>query len=87
MTIKELAQFFEEHLVPAKLYKIGGNRKNRICLEKEKKGGWVVYFKDHKDRVGLTEYASEEAACNGMKNEIRKLMELMYGVTWVSEQV
>ena len=34
MTIKELRLFFNDHLVPEKLYSLNGNHKNRICLEK-----------------------------------------------------
>ncbi|MDO4475833.1 MAG: hypothetical protein Q4B59_03530 [Lachnospiraceae bacterium] len=84
MSGKELREFFEEHLVPSKLYKIGGHHKNRICLEQEKQGDWVVYFSDKKDRVGLMHFASEEEACSRMKDEVRKLMELMYGLTWAA---
>ncbi len=83
MTMKELAAFFHEHRVPEKLYKIGKHGKNRICLEKGK-DGWEVYFYDKKQKVGAMYYGDEESACLGMKNEIRKLMEQMYGLTWAS---
>ena len=29
MTTKELKRYFKDHLVPSKLYKIGGHHKNR----------------------------------------------------------
>ena len=84
MTVKELKQYFEEHMVPAKLYNIGGRTNKRICLEKSD-AGWDLYFSDHKMRIGLTHYSDEASACAGMKNELRKLMELMYGLTWAPE--
>ena len=31
MNTKELKKFFKEHLVPSKLYKVGGHHKNRVC--------------------------------------------------------
>ena len=32
MTVKELKKFFEDHLVPSRLYHMkGGYHKNRIC--------------------------------------------------------
>lgn len=82
MTTKELAAYFKKHLVPDKFYKIGGSRKNRICMEKQK-NGWDVYFDDNKKRVGTLHFADEASACAGMKNEIRKMMEAFYGLTWV----
>ena len=47
MTGKELQRFLKEHLVPKKLYKIGGSHKNRICLEQSKEG-WDVFFSEKK---------------------------------------
>ena len=70
-------------MVPSKLYKIGGRHNHRICMERTK-GGWDVFFSEHKNKIGLLHYEDEESACLSMKNEIRKLMEQMYGLTWVS---
>ena len=81
MTGKELKAYFEEHLVPQKLYKIGGRHNNRICMEKTD-DGWDVFFSEKKKKVGVLHYKDEASACSGMKNEIRKLMELIYGLTW-----
>ena len=83
MTGKELKQYFEEHLVPRKLYKIGGKHHNRICLE-QSGNGWDVYFSEHKEKIGVTHYDDETSACFGMRNEIRKLMEILYGMTFVN---
>ena len=83
MTGKELKTFFEEHLVPSGLYKIGGSHNRRICMDRDS-NGWNVYFSDHKQKVGLLSFPDEESACAAMKNEIRKLMEVMYGVTWTA---
>ena len=82
MTTKELKKYFKEHLVPSKLYKIGGHHKNRICLDKTE-SGWTVFFQDNKDKVGVMNFVDEASACNRMKDELRKLMEQLYGVTWV----
>ena len=81
MTTKELKQYFEEHLVPSKLSKIGGHHKNRICLDKTA-DGWAVFFQDNKDRIGVMNFVDESSACNSMKDELRKLMEQLYGITW-----
>ncbi len=43
MNTKELKKFFKEHLVPSKLYKVGGHHKNRVCLDKTE-NGWAVFF-------------------------------------------
>ena len=81
MTVKELKDFFQEHLVPSRLYKIGGKHNHRICMERNEQG-WDVFFSEHKNKVGLMHFSDETSACTAMKNEIRKLMELMYGLTW-----
>ncbi|MCR5405064.1 MAG: hypothetical protein K6E91_14780 [Butyrivibrio sp.] len=81
MTTKELKKYFKEHMVPSKLYKIGGAHKNRICLDKSE-GGWRVYFQDKKDKIGIMKFVDEASACNTMKDELRKLMEQLYGLTW-----
>lgn len=81
MTAKELKHFFKEHLVPSKLYKIGKKRDGRICLTKSK-GVWEVYFFDHKKKIGLMSYDDENSACQSMKEELRKIMESIYEITW-----
>lgn len=81
MNTKELKQYFEDHLVPSKLYKIGGHHKNRICLDKTDKG-WAVFFQDKDARIGVLNFVDESSACIRMKDELRKLMEQMYGITW-----
>ena len=83
MTGKELKKYFKEHLVPDGLYKIGGSHNRRICMDQDSEG-WNVYFSEHKQKVGLLHFNDEESACAAMKNEIRKLMEVMYGVTWTA---
>ncbi len=81
MNTKELQKYLKEHLVPSKLYKIGGHHKNRICLDKTE-NGWAVFFQDKKERIGVMNFVDEDSACNSMKDELRKLMEQMYGITW-----
>ena len=81
MTSKELKKYFKDHLVPKKLYKIGGHHKNRICLDKTDKC-WAVFFQDNKERIGVMNFVDEASACNTMKDELRKLMEQLYGITW-----
>ena len=81
MNTKELKRFLKEHLIPSKLYKVGGHHKNRICLDKTK-NGWAVFFQDNKDRIGEIDFVDEASACDKMKDELRKLMEQMYGITW-----
>lgn len=81
MTTKDLKEFFKEHLVPKKLYKIGGEHKNRICIE-QVSDGWDVFFKDKEQKIGLMHFGDENSACDVMMNEIRKLMESIYGITW-----
>ena len=82
MTVKELKQFFNEHLVPSKLYALrGGHHKNRICLGKTS-DGWELYFSDKKQKIGLMHFKTENEACQKMKEEILKIMEQVYGMTW-----
>jgi len=83
MTGKELKKFLQEHLVPSRLYKIGGSHNRRICMEKSE-SGWDVFFSEKKRKIGLMHYDDEESACLSMKNEMRKLMETMYGLTWAT---
>ena len=82
MTVKELKQFFNEHLVPSKLYALkGGHHKNRICQGKTS-DGWELYFSDKEQKIGLMRFKTESEACQKMKEEILKIMEQVYGMTW-----
>ena len=83
MTVKELKVFFKEHLVPSHLYNLkGGSRSNRICLGKSEENMWEVYFSEKKNKIGLMQFATENEACQHMMDEIRKVMEQIYGITW-----
>ena len=83
MTVKELKVFFKEHLVPSHLYNLkGGSRSNRICLGKSEENMWEVYFSEKKNKIGLMQFATENEACQHMMDEIRKVMEQSYGITW-----
>jgi len=82
MTGKEVQAFLKEHLVPKKLYKIGGSHKNRICLEQTEKG-WEVFFRDKKEKVGTLFFRDEASACQCFMEEVRKIMVSLYGITWV----
>ena len=81
MNTKELKKFFKEHLVPSKLYKVGRHHRNRVCLAKTD-NGWSVFFQDKKERIGVINFPDEASACDKMKEELRKMMEQLYGVTW-----
>ena len=82
MTVKELKVFFKEHLVPSHLYNLkGGSRSNRICLGKSEENMWEVYFSEKKNKIGLMQFATENEACQHMMDEIRKVMEQIYGIT------
>ena len=83
MTVKELKVFFKEHLVPSHIYNLkGGSRSNRICLGKSEENMWEVYFSEKKNKIGLMQFATENEACQHMMDEIRKVMEQIYGITW-----
>lgn len=83
MTVKDLQQFFKHHLVPSRLYSLkGGNHNNRICMSRERDGSYNVYFSDHREKVGLMHFATESEACRAMKEQVGKLMELIYGLQW-----
>ena len=83
MTVKELKVFFKEHLVPSHLYNLkGGSRSNRICLGKSEENMWEVYFSEKKNKIGLMQFATENEACQHMMDEIRNVMEQIYGITW-----
>lgn len=82
MTVKELKVFFQEHLVPSSLYALkGGNHKNRLVMGKSGTG-WDIYFSDKKNKVGIMHFATESEACQRMKEEVLKLMEQIYGLSW-----
>ena len=81
MNVEELKVFLKEHLVPSRLYKIGGASNHRICMQKSAEG-WDVFFSEKKEKVGLLHFKDEASACLSMKNELRKLMEVIYGLTW-----
>ncbi len=85
MTVNELKSFFKEHLVPSKLYKIGKELDGRICLTKSG-DEWELYFSDHKEKVGLMRFADENTACVKMKEELRKIMESVYEITWLPKR-
>ena len=83
MTVKELKVFFKEHLVPSHLYNLkGGTHGGRICLSKTRQNSWEVYFCEKKNKIGLMQFATENEACQHMMDEVRKVMEQIYGVTW-----
>ena len=83
MTVKELKVFFKEHLVPSHLYNLkGSTHSNRICMGKSKENLWEVYFSEKKKKIGLMQFATENEACQHMMDEIRKVMEQVYGITW-----
>ncbi len=85
MTAKELKDFFKEHLVPSKLYKIGKEHDGRVCLTKSG-NEWELYFSDHKQKIGLMKFADENTACLKMMEELRKVMESIYEITWLPKK-
>ena len=83
MTVKELKAFFKEHLVHSHLYNLkGGSRGGRICMGKNKQDSWEVYFSEKKRKIGRMQFATESEACQHMMDEVRKVMEQVYGITW-----
>jgi hypothetical protein len=44
---------------------------------------WEVYFVDHKEKIGLMKFTDENSACIKMKDELRKIMESIYEITWM----
>ena len=83
MTVKELKVFFKEHLVPSHLYNLkGGTHGGRICLGKNRQNSWEVYFSEKKNKIGLMQFATESEACQRMKEEVCKVMEQLYGLSW-----
>ncbi len=85
MTVNELKTFFKDHLVPSKLYDFGKGHEGRICMTRNG-DFWEVYFMDHKEKVGLMKFADENSACLKMKEELRKIMESIYEVTWLPKK-
>ena len=83
MDVQELKNFFKEHLVPNKLYHIGrGSKSGRLCLRCDKGGFWEVFFGEKRDKVGVMRFATENEACHRMMDEMCKIMEQIYGITW-----
>ena len=76
MTIAELKSFLAEHLVPAKLYQIGGASDGRICLEKQN-DLWEVFFCDKANKIGTLFFKDEKSACSRMLQELSKVMNLL----------
>ncbi|MBQ3392288.1 MAG: hypothetical protein IJG52_02630 [Lachnospiraceae bacterium] len=81
MTVKELKAFFKDHLVPAKLYHLDGSRSGKLCLTRDG-NEWEVFFREKKEKIGLMKFATENEACVRMMDEVRKVMEQIYGMTW-----
>ena len=79
MTIPELKNYLTDHLVPSKLYQIGGESNGRICLEKVN-GIWEVFFCDQEKKIGTLFFKDENSACARMIREISKVMDLVYDV-------
>ncbi|MBQ9490118.1 MAG: hypothetical protein IJU80_09320 [Lachnospiraceae bacterium] len=76
MTASELKNYLTEHLVPSKLYQIGGEESGRICLEKVN-GLWEVFFCEGKKKIGTLFFKDETSACAHMLKEITKVVELL----------
>lgn len=77
MTISELKNYLSEHLVPAKLYKIGGESDGSICLEKVN-DIWEIFFCEGARKIGTMIFKDENSACARMLQEISKVMRLVY---------
>lgn len=76
MTISELKNTLAEHLVPTKLYQIGGESDGRICLEKMN-DSWAVFFCEGTKKIGTMLFKDENSACARMLREVSKVMELL----------
>ena len=76
MTISELKTYLKEHLVPSKLYEIGGESNGRICLAKVN-DCWEVFFFDNMKKIGTIVFKDENSACNRMLQELSKVMRLL----------
>lgn len=77
MTISELKNYFSEHLVPSKLYRIGGESEGSICLEK-RNDLWEVFFLEGTKKIGTMIFKDETSACSRMLREVSKVMALVY---------
>lgn len=77
MNITELKNFLAEHLVPTKLYQIGGASDDRICLDKQN-GFWEVFFCEKGNKFCSTLFQDEQSACARMLKELSKVMEIAY---------
>lgn len=77
MTVSELKKYLTEHLVPTKLYQIGGESDGKICLEQEN-GIWEVFFCDKMSKIGILCFKDENSACSRMLSEITKVMSLFF---------
>lgn len=80
MTVSELKKYLTEHLVPTKLYQIGGESDGKICLEQEN-GIWEVFFCDKMSKIGIMCFKDENSACARMLSEITKVMSLFFDET------
>ena len=76
MTVAELKKTLSEHLVPAKLYQIGGEVSGRICLEKVN-DAWEVFFCEGKKKIGTLFFRDENSACARMLREVTKAAALL----------
>ncbi len=85
MNTNELKKYFNEHLVPGRLYILKGSRRGRICMDRSREG-WEIYFLEHGQKIGLMRFSTESEACLRMKEEICKLMEALYGLRFISPQ-
>ena len=77
MTMAELKSYLADHLIPSKIYQIGGETDGRICLEKAN-DLWEVFFFEGKKKIGTLFFKDENSACARMLKEISKVMELLY---------
>ena len=54
----------------------------KILLVEDDKKEWEVYFSEGKTKIGLMHFSTESEACQRMKEEVRKVMEQVYGLSW-----
>lgn len=76
VTVLELKNYLTEHLVPSKLYQIGGESDGRICMEKAN-GLWEIFFCDKANKIGTLFFKDETSACSRMLQELSKVMNLL----------
>ena len=77
MTITELKKYLTDHLVPSKLYQIGGAADGKICMDK-RNGFWEVFFCEKDHRFCSISFQDEQSACVRMLRELSKVMEIAY---------